>query len=108
MIAVLVLFDLDEAVSPDEMRQMSTSIAPMYQGKPGLLTKHFVSRDVGARVGGFYLWESREAAEALYTSGQWLSEARQAFGGDPEITWFDCSVVVDNRHDELMTEAHAT
>lgn len=106
MIGALVLFDLDQPISQANMQKQSESIAPMYQGKPGLLTKHFVSRDGGTRVGGFYLWESRELAEALYTNERWLSEARQAFGSDPDIVWFDCPVVVDNRHDDLFVEAH--
>lgn len=32
VIAALVLFDLEEAVSPDEMRQMSRSVAPIPPG----------------------------------------------------------------------------
>lgn len=107
MIAALVLFTLPEPVSTEKMRTMSEEIAPLYQGKPGLLTKQFVSLDDGARVGGFYLWDTREAAEGMYEHPKWRSEARQAFGSDPEITWFDCPVVVDNRHDELLVETPA-
>lgn len=46
------------------------------------------------------------ASAASRDPKRWLSEARQTFGGDPDITWFDCPVVIDNHHDDLVTEGH--
>ena len=44
---------------------------------------------------GVYLWESRAAAEATYST-EWREHVAKLFGGAPEITWFDTPVIVDN------------
>ena len=49
-----------------------------------------------------YLWESRAAAEAVYNPS-WLDRVTEAYGSTPSIDWFDVPVVVDNRHDEIVT-----
>ena len=47
------------------------------------------------RGGGVYLWESRAAAEAVY-SPEWRRMIAERYGAEPEIQFLDCPVVVDN------------
>jgi hypothetical protein len=41
------------------------------------------------------LWESRQAAEAVY-SGEWRERVTKLYGTAPSITWFETPVIVDN------------
>ncbi len=54
--------------------------------------------------GGVYLWESREAAERVYTA-EWKQMLAQRYGAEPEITYFDTPVVVDNAVDTISVAA---
>ena len=58
----------------------------------------------GRRAGGVYLWESRQAAEAVYT-GEWRTRVQQLYGSTPEIAWFDTPVIVDNCAGEITKAA---
>ncbi len=102
MISVLIQFTLPQPMPADKMAEVSLANAPMYQDKPGLVRKYYVSTDDGARVGGMYLWESREAAEATYDDA-WHARVTETYGSPPDMTWFDTPVVVDNRHGEIVS-----
>jgi hypothetical protein len=45
--------------------------------------------------GAFYLWNSREAAERFYSEA-WKSMIAQRYRAQPEISFYDTSVVVEN------------
>lgn len=65
----------------------------------GLLRKDFLNGETGG--GGIYYWTSREAAEAWYTP-EWRAKARQSFGAEPVITYYDTYVTVDNVKGETV------
>jgi len=75
---------------------------PIYDGMPGLVRKYYVSTNGGQEVGGIYLWESQEAADAVY-SGEWRERVTAAYGGPPTVTFFKTPVVLDNRHNETIS-----
>jgi hypothetical protein len=95
MIAALVLFRNDKALSLDDASQRFNTTAPNYRGRDGLLSKAYIYAQDGTELGGFYLWKSREAAETLYTDA-WRSKARELYGVDPVIQYFDVPVFIDN------------
>ena len=68
---------------------------------PGLVRKCHVLGDDGTG-GGVYLWESREAAEALY-DGAWHAMIRQRYGAEPSVRYFETPVIVDNLTGEIQT-----
>ena len=45
--------------------------------------------------GGVYLWESREAADRMY-SESWRKMIADRYGAAPEITYYETPVIVDN------------
>ncbi len=45
--------------------------------------------------GGVYLWQSRDAAEKMY-SAAWKKMITERYGAAPEITYYDTPVIVDN------------
>jgi hypothetical protein len=76
------------------------STAPKYLDVPGLIRKYYLLSQDGSTVGGIYLWDSREEAEAMYTE-EWRSFVREKYGTDPSVIYMDTPVVVDNLVHEI-------
>ena len=78
-----------------------TKSAPTYRAlaAKGLLRKDYLNGDAGG--GGIYHWTSREAAEAWYSPG-WMKQARETFGAEPVVTYYDSYVTVDNVKGETL------
>lgn len=93
MIITIVRFPLPAGTSLADAKALYEQSAPKYRGLPGLLRKHYVFG--GGFGGGVYLWASREDAERLYTP-QWREFIKGRYGAEPEITWLDSPVTVDN------------
>ena len=55
----------------------------------------------GNTVGGVYLWNSGEEADAMYTES-WRSFVRKKYGTDPSVTYMDSPVVVGNHSQERI------
>lgn len=106
MIIAIVQFMLSAPISEDEARRRSENTAPLYKNVRGLIRKQYLRSEDGLTVGGVYLWSSREAAEACYDE-DWLGRLVGKYGRPPNIAWYDCSVVVDNRHDEIVVGGSA-
>jgi len=104
MITAVVQFALPTSVSFDEARKMFESTAPKYKNMPGLVRKYYLRSEDGRKAGGVYLWESKAAAEKVY-SGEWKARVKLLYGGEPEIVYFDTPVVVDNAAAEGATKA---
>ena len=96
VITAIVRFPLPASVTADQYREMCRHAAPDFRKPAGLLSKQFLLAEDGRGGGGVYLWESREAAEAFYTAG-FRALIRERFGVEPQITYFETPVVVDNR-----------
>jgi len=94
MITTIVKFRLPPGVSRQQWLQNSKEMAPRFQSVPGLIRKNFLFSSDGW-AGGVYTWESREAAERCH-AGVWRDNLRKLYGAEPEITYFDSPVIVDN------------
>jgi hypothetical protein len=95
MIVAIVIFQLPADVTAEQARKLYADSAPKYRAMKGLVRKYYLwdgERRIG---GGVYLWESRAAADAVYTA-EWKAYIRQRYGREPEITYFDSPVIVDN------------
>lgn len=103
MITAIVEFSLPQPITRDQARETFQGTAPRYRGMPGLIRKtYFVTPD-GSQAGGIYLWQSREAAERVYTT-EWAAFVRGKYGSDPRITWLESPVVVDNVTDTIVSD----
>ena len=94
VIVAIVRFPLDPMVPADDVRAAFEASAPSYQGVPGLLRKHYLRAEDGSVGGGVYLWESREAAEAVYDEA-WRARLEQRYGAPPVVELFESPVTVD-------------
>jgi hypothetical protein len=102
MITAIVKFKLPASVSLADAKALFLGSAPKYEGLPGLVRKYYLKGDgVG---GGVYLWETREAAEKVYTPA-WRKMIADRYGAKPEIVYFDTPVVVDNATRQILTDA---
>ena len=95
MIVAIVTFKLPKRWTVSEAATVFKSTAPKYLGKPGLLRKHYYVSEEGDRAGGIYLWETKAAAEACYTS-EWKAMVSEKYGAQPDIMYADVPVSVDN------------
>ena len=93
MITAIVQFGLPKPVSLDEAAKMFESTAPKYQNLPGLVRKYYLYGE--GTGGGVYLWKSRADGEKVYTA-EWRRMIADRYGAEPEITFFESPVIVDN------------
>jgi len=104
MITTLVQFQLASPVTLAEATRRFESTAPKYQNVPGLIRKYYVRSEDGRVAGGIYLWETRAAAERMYSDG-WRAMVTKVYGVEPTVTWFDTPVIVDNLAGGAITKA---
>jgi hypothetical protein len=94
MITAIVRFKLPPTVKREEATQLYRSSMPKYQSLTGLVRKYYLFDEQGVG-GGVYLWESRAAAERVYTK-EWRSMIASRYGAEPEIAYYETPVIVDN------------
>jgi hypothetical protein len=101
MITAIATFQLPKPITLNEARKIFLSTAPKYLRMAGLIRKYYLLSQDGSTVGGVYLWNSREEAEALYTDS-WRAFVQEKYGADPTVTYMESPVVVDNLSNEII------
>jgi hypothetical protein len=101
MITAIATFRLPRRLTVEEARAIFQSTAPRYQSQPGLVRKYYVLSEDGMTAGGVYLWQTRQAAEALYTD-EWRAFVTGKYGTPPEVVYLECPVVVDNTTRQIL------
>ncbi|MHC2336836.1 monooxygenase [Bradyrhizobium sp. USDA 4454] len=104
MITAVTSFKLPKPITREEARAIFLSTAPIYRGVQGLFRKTYLLSEDGMTAGGIYFWNSREEAEALYTNA-WRGRARDKYGADPTVSYFESPVVVDNVAEQVLSDA---
>lgn len=95
MIGEFVKYLAPKGVSRDEIVKDAYTVVPKWQATPGLIRKHFMWSDDGEYCAGYYLWESREAAERGHNA-DWRKAVEARTGQPPEISYFDAFLILDN------------
>ena len=103
MITTLVQIKLSETLSLDKAQDIFAITAPKYIEIQGLIRKYYLLSEDGETAGGVYLWESRKAAETLYTD-EWKKFILQKYGSEPSVTYFNSPVIVDNLLGEIIKD----
>ncbi len=103
MITAIVQFTLPKETSREDAMKVFKTSASKYRGMPGLIRKYYLYGDDGV-AGGAYLWESREAAEAVFTA-EWREMIAERYGSAPMVTYFETPLVVDNVSGDVIGEA---
>jgi hypothetical protein len=95
MITAIVRFKLPANIDAAKAAELFRGSAPKYEGLKGLVRKYYLFDAESRTGGGCYLWESREAAERVYTA-EWRKMIADRYGAAPEISFFETPVIVDN------------
>ncbi|MEZ5729425.1 MAG: YdhR family protein [Burkholderiaceae bacterium] len=103
MITAIVEFTLPAPMTPAQAKETFLSTAPKYRGMAGLIRKYYWLSDDGKKAGGIYLWQSREAANQVYTD-EWKAFVTGKYGSPPSLTFLASPVVVDNLSDEVIAD----
>lgn len=94
MIIEFVTFDRPPGFSDADLLEDARGTVPHWQANEQLVRKHFVRRDDG-RIMGVYLWPDRAAAKAAHDAA-WIARFRARTGTEPEITYGEVFMVIDN------------
>lgn len=96
MIATIVTFRHGPGTY-DRLRleAISHSTAPKYRGMAGLIAKTYWYDDERRKHGGFYLWETKAAAEAVHTA-EHQARLEGLYGVRPEVRYVDAPIYIDN------------
>lgn len=96
MIATLLTFRHTEATyDRARLEAISHSTAPKYHGLPGLIVKTYWYDDANREHGGFYVWESRQHAEATHTD-EHRERLALLYGVAPTVRYLDAPILVNN------------
>ena len=104
MITAIVRFKLPASVTAAAAADLFKGSAPKYQALAGLVRKYYLFDEAGRTGGGVYLWESRAAAEKVYTA-EWRRMIADRYGAEPEIAYYDTPVIVDNATSQVLVDA---
>jgi heme-degrading monooxygenase HmoA len=94
MIAVLITWEVQPPFSREALVEKFQARAALYDGITGFHSKTFWIDEQRGEYGGFYLWESRSAAEGLYTP-EWIEQATIHYGSRPEIRYLEVPIYLD-------------
>ena len=103
MITAIVRFPVAAGTSLETMTELFRASAPNYEGLNGLVRKYYLYDEAGTG-GGVYLWESRDAAERVYTA-EWRQMISKRYGAEPEVSYYDTPVIVDNDSNRVIVDA---
>jgi len=103
MITTIVQIKLSETLSLNKAQDIFATTASKYIEIQGLIRKYYLLSEDGETAGGVYLWESRKAAEMLYTE-EWKKFILQKYGSEPSVTYFYSPVIVDNLLGEVIED----
>ena len=103
MITAIVRFKVPAGLTLAQAQAKFEESAPKYRELAGLIRKYYLFDGQGT-AGGGYLWESRAAADAVYTP-EWKAYITERYGAAPEILYFETPVVVDNVIGEIQAAA---
>jgi hypothetical protein len=95
MVGVFVTFQYEDSFDPAAVAGIAEGARSKFEGMPGLRSKAFTLDEGTRRATNFYVWDSREAAEAFFTD-QMLEGVTKLYGVRPSIEFVEIATLVDN------------
>jgi pimeloyl-ACP methyl ester carboxylesterase len=95
MIATFVTFRYPDAFSAEKVQTIAANARHKFEGMLGLRSKTFTVDADAKQAVNFYVWESREAAEAFFTP-QLVEGVTALYGVRPEVRFVEIAALVDN------------
>lgn len=95
MITEIVVFDLPDGMTRDDVVANYRRSAPTWRANPDLIRKNYLFDAETRKAGGVYLWHSIDAAKRARDDA-WLDRVRRTYGSEPVVQYFATPLVVDN------------
>lgn len=95
MITEIVTLRLPGVLTREDILKRFDASARIWARNPDLIRKNYLLDIENGMVGGVYLWKTREAAEKWHGPA-FRKQAREVYGAEPEIRFFETPFVVDN------------
>lgn len=92
---VSVVFDYDGDFERSRVTEVAKNARTLFEGMPGLRFKFFTLDEKQQRAVNFYVWESREAADAFF-SDDLRKRVTGLYGVAPTIEYSEVIETVDN------------
>lgn len=108
MVIAEVRWRFSEPQSRDDVQDLIEKSAAAWVGRPGLRHKYYVVTDDPAQAVGFYVWDTREQAEAAYGQ-EFADRIATLFGGsDLQVTFHEVVGSLDASGGELILPGRPT
>ena len=95
MIGVFVTFRYGDKFDEQALRKIAESARAKFEGMPGLRSKAFTLNSGKREAVNFYVWDSEEAAKALF-SDQFLEMVAGKYGVRPSVEFVQIATLVEN------------
>jgi heme-degrading monooxygenase HmoA len=95
VIGVNVTFEYNGDLDRDRVINVADKARAMFEGMPGLRFKFFTFDEKQQRATNFYVWESRDAADAFF-SEELRERVTGLYGVSPRIDFVEIAQIVDN------------
>ena len=103
MITEIVLFDLPEGTTRDQMLVQFRDAIPRWSRNPDMIRKHMIFDLDRRKGGGVYLWHSVADAKRWHNE-EFRQRVQATFGSEPTYQYFDTPVIVDNTTNVAMVD----
>ena len=95
MITEIVTLRLPGILAREDILERFDASARVWADNPDLIRKNYLLDIENGIISGVYLWETRKAAEKWHGPA-FRERAREVYGAEPDIRFFDTPIVVDN------------
>lgn len=106
MITEIVVFDLPDGMTRDDVVANYRRSAPTWRANPDLIRKNYLVDAETRKAGGVYLWHSIDAAKRARDDA-WLDRVRRTYGSEPVVQYFATPLVVDNALGQTLESTDA-
>jgi hypothetical protein len=95
MIGVLVRFRYDGRFDEPAVRKIAETAGARFEGMPGLRSKAFTFNAEKGEAANFYVWDSEQAAKAVFTD-ELLARVAGLYGVHPSVEFVQIATLVEN------------
>lgn len=106
MITEIIVFDLPDGMTREEVLANYRRSAPNWRANPDLIRKNYLYDAESRKPGGVYLWRDMDAARRARDAA-WLERVRRTYGSEPVVQYFTTPLIVDNALDRTIEAADA-
>ena len=103
MLTEIVTIKLPAGMTRDEVISNFETTAPTWRENPDLIRKNYLFDANKGVAGGVYLWRERVHADKWH-GAQFRKMARETYGSEPNIQFFETPIVVDNLAGEIARD----